>query len=80
MKKEGSATYRAVKALGGQVKTGALVGVKQQAVCVWVKADRLPAEHVLIIEAAVMGKGVNIDRHDLRPDVFGPRSDVKSAS
>lgn len=76
MNKEDSSTYRAVKALGGQVKTGALVGVKQQAVCVWVKANRLPAEHVLKIEAALLEVSVNIDRYDLRPDVFGLRPDA----
>lgn len=73
MNKKDSVTYKAVKGLGGQVKTGDLIGVTQQSVCVWVKSNRLPAEHVLKVEAALSEKGLDIDRHDLRPDVFGVR-------
>lgn len=80
MSDKNEVTYRAVKALGGQIKTAALVGLTQQSVSVWVKAGRLPAEHVLTIEAALHKQGIGIDRHNLRPDVFGPSPElIKSA-
>lgn len=80
MSKKESVTYKAVKALGGQVKTGVLVGVTQQSVCVWVKSGRLPAEHVLKVESALKDVGSPIDRYDLRSDVFGARLDLSQSA
>ncbi|WP_121041978.1 transcriptional regulator [Stenotrophomonas rhizophila] len=53
-----------IKELGGPALIGRVCGVSSQAVSQW---KRVPAEHVLAIEAAT-----GVSRHDLRPDVFGP--------
>ena len=73
MNKKELITYCAVKALGGQVKTGSLVGVTQQSVSNWVRLNNVPAEHILKIEKALSKVGSDLDRYDLRPDVFGVR-------
>jgi DNA-binding transcriptional regulator YdaS (Cro superfamily) len=75
MESKESFSRRAVKTLGSQLKVAALVGVTQQAVCLWIKSNRIPAEHILKLEEALMAMGSSIDRHDLRPDVYGPRSE-----
>ena len=59
---------RAVKIIGSQMATGALVGLTQQAVSARLAAG-LPCwpEHVLTVEAAT-----GISRHELRPDIYPP--------
>jgi DNA-binding transcriptional regulator YdaS (Cro superfamily) len=80
MNRKETVTYGAAKALGGQVEVAALVGIRQQSVGSWVKSNRIPAKHVLKVEEALKAVGSSIDRHDLRPDVFGVRLDlIKSA-
>lgn len=76
MNRKDTVTYRAAKALNGQVVLAALFGISQQSVGNWVKHNRIPAQHVLKIEAALKNVGTSIDRHDLRPDVFGTRPDL----
>lgn len=60
-----------VKAFGGQAKFGKRMGVTQQLVCYWVGKGNLPADRVIEAEAAFLEVGINVSRHDLRPDVFG---------
>lgn len=64
------ALERATEIAGSQAKLGAIAGgVTQPAVSGWIrKKRRLPAEHVLPVEAAT-----GVSRHDLRPDIY-PRS------
>lgn len=74
MSEEVSMTKRAIKVLGGQRKLGEAVGVTQQTVCVWASSKNgIPAERVLHIESLLKKAGSDIDRYDLRPDVYGPR-------
>ena len=68
-----------VKRFGGQVKFGVKMGVSQQLVSYWVSKDKLPADRVIEAEAVFVSAGIYVDRHDLRPDVFGPRSDAQFA-
>lgn len=63
-----------VKTLGGQHSVGRELGVTQQTVSSWVSGKtRMPAERVLHIERLLKEVGSEIDRYDLRPDVYGPR-------
>jgi DNA-binding transcriptional regulator YdaS (Cro superfamily) len=60
------ALQRAVGALGSQTALADLCGVSQTAVWKWLQSSkRLPAEHVLKVEAAT-----DISRHYLRPDIY----------
>lgn len=56
----------AVEKLGSQQSMAELCGVSQTAVWKWLQSSkRLPAEHVLTVEAKT-----GISRHDLRPDIY----------
>lgn len=69
-----------VKRFGGQVKFGERMGVSQQLVSYWASKDKLPADRVIEAEGVFLSSGIDVDRHDLRPDVFGPKPDcVQSA-
>ena len=60
------ALEQAIMRSGSQTALASLLGISQQAVSGWVlKGRRLPAEHVLKVEAAT-----GISRHDLRPDIY----------
>jgi TorA maturation chaperone TorD/DNA-binding transcriptional regulator YdaS (Cro superfamily) len=64
----GSALVKAIEVVGGQTQLARLLGVKQANVWHWLnKADRVPGEYVLAIEAATGGQ---VTRHDLRPDLY----------
>lgn len=59
----------AISALGGQAAMARLCEVAQPSVWGWVhRIGRLPAEHVLKVEAAT-----GIPKEDLRPDIY-PRA------
>ncbi|MEK9971295.1 MAG: molecular chaperone TorD family protein [Ferrovibrio sp.] len=63
-----SALAKAIETVGGQTQLARLLGVKQANVWHWLnKADRVPGEYVLAIEAATGGQ---VTRHDLRPDLY----------
>lgn len=63
------ALRRAVEKAGGQSALARACGVKQGHVWHWLnKALRVPAEHVVAVEAATNGA---VSRHELRPDIFG---------
>jgi DNA-binding transcriptional regulator YdaS (Cro superfamily) len=55
----------AVRNAGSQVALGRLIGKRQSVIFGWLRAGRLPAEHVLKVEAAT-----GVSRHDLRPDIY----------
>lgn len=67
------ALRRAVEKAGGQSALARACGVKQGHVWHWLnKSLRVPAEHVLAVEAATKG---DVNRHELRPDIFGNEHD-----
>ncbi|MCZ4340156.1 YdaS family helix-turn-helix protein [Sphingomonadaceae bacterium G21617-S1] len=45
-----------------------MCGVSQPTVWSWIKADRLPAEYVLLAE-----RETGVSRHELRPDLYADR-------
>lgn len=59
-----------VKSLGSKVEVARVCGVKPPTLHNWV---RIPAHHVLALEAAVKGVGGDIDRYSMRPDIYGQR-------
>lgn len=60
------ALERAVEKANGQSAIARICGVSQAAVWKWLQsAKRLPAEHVLKVEAAT-----GVSRHWLRPDIY----------
>ncbi len=60
---------KACEAVGGQARLAASLGLTTQAVHLWVKAKKVPAERVLSVETAT-----GVSRHDLRPDIY-PREE-----
>ena len=66
--KEVQALKRAVEKAGGQSALARACGVKQGHIWHWInKSLRVPAEHVLSVEAATGG---SVTRQELRPDIF----------
>lgn len=64
----GTALAQAIDLVGGQTQLARLLGVKQANVWHWLnKAERVPGEYVLAIEAATGGQ---VTRHALRPDLY----------
>lgn len=61
---------RAVARHGSQAKLAAAIGCSQQQIAYLLKARTISAEMALRVEAATGGA---VNRHDLRPDLFGPR-------
>lgn len=60
------ALQAAVAKAGTQQAMADICGVSQTAVWKWLQSSkRLPAEHVLRVEAAT-----GVSRHDLRPDIY----------
>ena len=60
------ALLEATRRAGGQAKIGVICGKTQPAVSGWIRRmKRLPAEHVLPVEAAT-----GVSRHLLRPDIY----------
>lgn len=66
MNKTQTALDRAIAAAGSQQKLAAQIGVTQQAVSIWQRSGRVPAEAAVKVEAAT-----GIPRADIRPDIFG---------
>ena len=61
-----------VEKLGGLTKAAKTLRVSNPSVVAnWRTRGRVPAERVLEIESLT-----DISRHDLRPDVFGPRPEA----
>jgi DNA-binding transcriptional regulator YdaS (Cro superfamily) len=69
------ALRKAIKLAGSQTKLAKAVGVEQTAVSNWLNRNkRVPAERVLLIEAAT-----GVSRHELRPDIY-PRDQAASSA
>jgi len=54
-----------IKAAGSQEKLAVSVGLSQQAISRWLKADRVPAEH-----ARKVAEATGIPANKIRPDIF----------
>lgn len=60
----------AIQRAGGQTALAKLIGVKQQNIWDWLNTGQrqVSPNYVLAIEAAT-----GVSKHDLRPDIFGPK-------
>jgi UDP-N-acetylglucosamine 1-carboxyvinyltransferase len=66
------ALEKAIEIAGGQSALGRLINRDQKAIWAWLNTtQKVPAEDVLSIEAAVNGQ---VTRHDLRPDIYPNQS------
>jgi len=61
------ALYQAIRCAGSQTALAQRVGVRPQAVHLWVKKGRVPAARALAVERATAGQ---VSRHELRPDLY----------
>jgi DNA-binding transcriptional regulator YdaS (Cro superfamily) len=61
------ALYQAIRCAGSQTALAQRVGVRPQAVHLWVKKGRVPASRALAVERATAGQ---VTRHALRPDLY----------
>ena len=61
-----------IEQLGGATKAADTLGVSGPNVVLnWRKRGSIPADKVIAVETAT-----GISRHDLRPDVFGPKTEA----
>lgn len=58
---------KAIQAAKSQARLGKLIGRPQQTISYW-KRHGVPAEAAILIEQAT-----GVPRHEIRPDVFGPK-------
>lgn len=73
------ALSRAIELAGGQKPLADLVGTTQSQIWYWLSRSKrgVPGEFASKIEDATNGE---VTRHDLRPDIFGPRPDQGTAA
>ncbi|NWO05803.1 MAG: helix-turn-helix domain-containing protein [Alteromonadaceae bacterium] len=57
-----------VECLGTKVEVARVCGIRPPTLQGW---TRIPAHHVLALEAAIKEKGGDIDRYSMRPDIYG---------
>ena len=57
-----------VECLGTKAEVARVCGIRPPTLHGW---TRIPAHHVLSLEAAVKAKGGDIDRYSMRPDIYG---------
>ncbi len=58
-----------IRKLGGPVHLGRHLGIRSQAVSLWVRNNRIPAERVPDLERIARDMGVDVRAEDMRPDV-----------
>jgi DNA-binding transcriptional regulator YdaS (Cro superfamily) len=62
-------TKEIIKAIGGPVAVGRRMGIRSQAVSLWIRANRIPAERVPTLEAMCKELGLPVRAEDMRPDI-----------
>ena len=55
--------------LGGTCKIARLLGVKSQAVSLWIRANSIPLKRIPSLEKIAKEKGLPIRAEDMRPDM-----------
>lgn len=69
--------HRAVELVGSQQKLAEKIGLSQQGISYLMHAaDKVSAEIAIEVDKATDGA---VSRHDLRPDIFGPKSTEAAA-
>ncbi|HXH02677.1 MAG TPA: YdaS family helix-turn-helix protein [Candidatus Competibacteraceae bacterium] len=67
-----AALQKVIDGVGGQTALAKAIGKKQGHIWKWRYKTKkgVPAEYVLLIEQVAQRAGVNITRHELRPDLY----------
>lgn len=58
-----------VRKLGGPVNIGRHLGIRSQAVSLWIRKDRIPAERVPQLERLARELGADVRAEQMRPDI-----------
>lgn len=58
-----------IRKLGGPVRVGRQLGIRSQAVSLWIRADRIPAGRVPQLERMAREHGTDVRAEDMRPDI-----------
>lgn len=58
-----------VRKLGGPVNIGRHLGIRSQAVSLWIRKDRIPAERVPQLERLARELGSDVRAEHMRPDI-----------
>ena len=58
-----------VKSLGGPVSIGRQLGIRSQAVSLWIRKDRIPADRVPQLERLARQLGSDVRAEQMRPDI-----------
>lgn len=58
-----------VRSLGGPVSIGRHLGISSQAISLWIRKNRIPAERVPDLELLARGLGADVRAEQMRPDV-----------
>lgn len=58
-----------VKRLGGPVSIGRHLGIRSQAVSLWIRKDRIPADRVPQLERLARQIGSDVRAEQMRPDI-----------
>lgn len=67
---------RAIKHHGSQARLASAMGCSQQQISYLLNAKSITAEMAMKLDQATGGA---VSRHDLRPDIFGPKQDASAA-
>lgn len=62
-------THTIIRQLGGPAAIARSLGIRGQAVSLWARAGRIPAERVPALEARARSLGLAIAAEDMRPDI-----------
>jgi len=58
-----------IKNIGGPVAVSRRLGIRSQAVSLWIRANRIPVDRVPTLERMCRELGLNVRAEHMRPDV-----------
>jgi DNA-binding transcriptional regulator YdaS (Cro superfamily) len=67
-----------VRELGGPAYIGRQLGIRSQAISLWIRKNRIPAERVPDLERLARERGVAVRAEQMRPDV--PWSELRTGA
>ena len=62
-------TAEIIKTLGGPAHLGRQLGIRGQAVSLWIRADRIPVDRVPQLERIARDIGAPVRAEQMRPDI-----------
>jgi DNA-binding transcriptional regulator YdaS (Cro superfamily) len=58
-----------IKTIGGPVAVSREMGIRSQAVSLWIRSNRIPAERVPALERMCKARGLKVRAEQMRPDI-----------